>query len=268
MTLVRSSLEKKMESIVPVYYQIKQVIRNWIINGQFGPGDKIPSEHELAKRFGVTRLTVRQAISQLSQEGFLVSRRGKGTFVTNNEELINRFSLEFVGFMDDLFYHVQKAQTKSVHITKIKAESKMIRSRLLLENEQIDLIRVERERFFRGNPFAYTINYLPMDIGKHIREEDLYKKPMLQILEQDLGVLFTEAFQTIEASFADHEVAGKLGIAPGLPILYVERTMFGKGRKPVELVQTFYRGDMYKYIVRLKPYKGKKGKLWIQNAGA
>src|SRR4030043_738737 len=102
-----------MTTVLPIYYQIKQTIKGWIVNKEFGPGNKIPSENELADRFNVSRLTVRQAISQLIQEGFLNSRRGEGTFVTNNEDLINSFSLETTGFMDELFStQLSKGTTK------------------------------------------------------------------------------------------------------------------------------------------------------------
>ena len=74
-----------MANLLPTYYQVKQTIRNWILNRKFNPGDKIPSKNELADNFNVSRLTARQAISQLIQEGFLVTKRDEGTFATNNE---------------------------------------------------------------------------------------------------------------------------------------------------------------------------------------
>ena len=77
-----------MSSLLPVYYQIKQSIKNWIVNREFELGEKIPSENELADKFSVSRLTVRQAISQLTQEGFLISKRGEGTFVTRDGKYI------------------------------------------------------------------------------------------------------------------------------------------------------------------------------------
>lgn len=123
-----------MNPVLPVYYQIKQTIKDWIINKEFSPGEKIPSENELADKFKVSRLTVRQAISHLVQEGFLNSKRGEGTFVTKNENLINSFSLEFTGFMDDLFYQVSKSKTKSVQVNRMVAP-KLIKEKLELENE-------------------------------------------------------------------------------------------------------------------------------------
>ena len=147
-----------MALLLPVYYQIKQTIRSWIVNKEFNPGDRIPSESELADKFGVSRLTVRQALSQLIQEGFLNSRKGEGTFVTHNEDLINSFSLEFSGFMDDLFYQVSKVQTKSVILSRTMP-TKWVRNRLQLDSEEKEVLQIKRVRFLRDKVFSYTINY-------------------------------------------------------------------------------------------------------------
>jgi GntR family transcriptional regulator len=255
-----------LPTLLPAYYQIKQTIKNWILNKEFNAGEKIPSENELGEKFNVSRLTVRQAISQLVQEGFLTSKRGEGTFVTQNEDLIGSYSLEFTGFMDDLFYQISKSKTKSVKITRIPVP-KMIKEKLELDNGGEEVIQIKRVRFLNDKPFNFTTNYLPIAIGKRITEKDLFRKPLLQIMEEDLGIQFTEAFQTIEASFADQEVSEQLGIVSGSPILLVERIMYSKKRKPVEVVQSSYRGDMYKYIVRLKSIRRKNGSVWIHDSG-
>jgi GntR family transcriptional regulator len=251
-----------MGLLLPVYYQIKQTLKGWIVNGEFMPGSKIPSENDLADRFSVSRLTVRQAISQLVQEGFLNTRRGEGTFVTNNEKLINSFSLEFSGFMDDLFYQVSKVKIQSVRLSRIEAP-KLVREKLDLDDEEKDVVQIKRVRLLRDRVFSYTINYLPTDIGMRIIETDLLKKPLLQILEQDLNIEFTEASQIIEASFADQEVAEQLGISPGSPVLYLERVMYTKGKKAVEFVQSSHPGDRYKYVIRLKNVKKRGQGGWL-----
>ena len=248
--------------LLPRYYRIKQVIKKWIVNNEITMGEKIPSENELAAQFKVSRLTVRQALSQLIQEGFLESRRGDGTYVTENAGLINSYNLEFSGFMDDLFYQISRSRTKSVEMEKIKA-ARTIKEKLKLPAKVMEIIRIKRVRYIDNISFAHTINYLPLEIGKKITQNALMKQPLLQMLEQDIGIQFTEAFQTIEASFADQEVAEKLSVSPGSPILFVERIMYTKRRKPVELVQSSYRGDLYKYIVRLKTVKRKKGSVWV-----
>jgi GntR family transcriptional regulator len=251
-----------VNTVVPLYYQIKERIRTWIINEEYEPGNTIPSEKELAALFNVNRLTVRQAVSHLVQEGILESKRGKGTFVTERRGLLNGFSLEFSGFMDDLFYQVSRSKTRSADIERV-SPSKLIWKKLKLEEKEEEVVRISRVRFLAENSFAYTVNYLPLNIGEKIQLQELYKKPLLFILEQDLKIKFVEACQTIEATFAGKEIAKKLNIISGSPILFVERIMYGESSKPVEFVQSYYRGDMYKYIVRLKRERRKGKNVWL-----
>ncbi len=254
-----------MNALLPMYYQIKQSVKNSIISGEYRPGDKILSENELADQFNVSRLTARQAIQQLMQEGFLVCKRGVGTFVTQNKDLINSFNLEFSGFMDDLFYQVSKSSTKSVEINRMVAPGP-IREKLRLTGTDPEIVQVKRIRFKEEKSFAYTVNYMTLETGLKLTEEALLKRPLLQIMEQDLGVHFSEAFQTIEATFADHELAEKLEIPSGSPILYVERIMYGQKQKPIEVVQSSYRGDVYKYIVRLKNVRSRDNSVWVHRS--
>jgi GntR family transcriptional regulator len=251
--------------ILPRYYQIKAAIKKWIVEKEFNLGEKIPSENELAARFGVSRLTVRQAVSQLVQEGFLTARRGAGTYVTDNEALINSYNIEFSGFMDDLFYLASRSKTKTAAIKQIKAPN-FIKSKLKLPQDNNEIVQIKRLRYINNRSFAYTINYIPVDVGQKIKKAELFKKPLLQLLEQDFGIEFTEAFQTMEASFCDQELAAKLKIPPGSPILFVERIMYVKNRVPFELVQSSYRGDLYKYVTRLKPVKRRKASYWVQDS--
>jgi GntR family transcriptional regulator len=132
-----------------------------------------------------------------------------------------------------------------------------------LNTDSENVVRIARVRMLHGHIFAYTINYLPEYIGLKIDEKSLYEKPLLKILEIDLDIEFDEAFQTIEASFSDQEVSEKLGIPNGSPILFVERIMYDRKKIPVELVQTSYRGDVYKYVVRLKLDKASKANRWV-----
>ena len=123
-----------MATLLPIYYQIKERIKGWIVEGEFTPGAKIPSENELSEMFEVSRLTVRQAVSQLTQEGFLYRKRGEGTFVTDNEGLINSLSLELTGFMNDLFYYqISQIKIKSAEIHRV-AVSKRIREKLEIDH--------------------------------------------------------------------------------------------------------------------------------------
>ena len=251
-----------MKNLLPAYYQIKHTIRNWILNKEFTPGQKIPSVEKLANQFKVNHLTVRRAIEHLEQEGVLVSRRGSGTFVSNDEAMIKSLSTEITGFMDEIFYQVQKAKTKSAEMNIIETP-KIVSEKLGLGEEDKTVLQIKRVRFLDQIPFNYTINYLPMKIGSRIVKRDLLKKPLLQILEQDFNIEFSEVVQIIQASFADQEVSEKLGVPSGSPMLFVERVLYTKHRKPVQMFQAYYRGDLFKYIVRIKNIRRKNGNIWV-----
>ncbi|MDI7258645.1 MAG: GntR family transcriptional regulator [Thermodesulfobacteriota bacterium] len=253
-----------MKSLLPAYYQIKETIRNWILNKEFTPGQKIPSVQKLADQFKVNHLTVRHAIEHLEQEGFLVSKRGSGTFVSNNEALISSMSTEITGFMDEIFYQVQKAKTKSAEM-KVIEPPKIVREKLELGDKEKKVLQIKRVRFLDHIPFNYAVNYLPMEIGSKIVKKELFKKPLLQILEQDFNIQFSEVVQIIQASFADSEVSEKLGIPCGSPTLFVERVLYTKHRKPVQMFQAHYRGDLFKYIVRIKNIRKKNGNIWVHH---
>jgi GntR family transcriptional regulator len=252
-----------MASVLPVYYQIMQTIKSWIVNKEFSPGQKIPSENELAERFRVSRLTARQAIAQLAGEGFITSRRGEGTFVTNNEDVINSASLEFRGCMDDLFFHqMVKTRIKSVAIETI-TPSRTILEKLALDGKDCEVTEIRRVQILRDGVYNHIANYLPAEIGSRISVEQLYERTLLNILEKDFKIKFTEAVQTIEASFASRDIAEKLGIASGSPVLIVERVMYTRNHKPIEVYQASYRGDLHRFIFRLKNVEGRSGRRWM-----
>ena len=144
------------------------------------------------------------------------------------------------------------------------AAPRPIREKLGLDGEAAELIRIKRVRVLRETVFTASTNYLPLDIGEKIDEKALYEKPLLQILEQDLGIRFTEAVQTITASFADPETAAHLAVPSGSPILFTERIMYAKGRKPVEVFHSSYPGDLYKFVVRYKNVVRRNGSTWVQ----
>lgn len=253
-----------MKNLLPMYYQIKETIKGWILDKRFKPGEKIPPTEQLATHFMVSYVTVRHAIEQLEQEGFLVSKRGSGTFVSNNETLINSLSTEARGFMDEIFYQVQRAKTKSVEMKVIDTPT-IIREKLKLGLEDETILQIKRVRFLDNKPFSFATNYVPMEIGSQISEKELLRKPLLEILGKDLGIRFVEALQVIQASFADQEVSEKLGIAMGSPMLLIERILYTKHGKPVQMLQGRYRGDLFKYIVRLKNIRARNGNVWVHD---
>jgi len=216
-----------MDPILPVYHQIRRSIKHWILDKTYCPNEKIPPEQDLAGLFNVNRMTVRQALSSLVDEGLLVPKRGEGTFVTNNEELIQGLYLKHISMTNELFLPLTESKTLSVEKRELEP-SPLIREKLELSENDRYVVRIKRDRLTPEGFRAYTINYLPLEIGRKLDKANLLKKPLVKILEDDLKINFIEAFQTIEASFADEETAAHLGIHPGVPTLFTERIMYAE----------------------------------------
>ncbi len=251
-----------MDPILPVYHQIRRTIKHWILDKHYSPGDKIPSEYELGSQFSVNRLTIRQALSSLVDEGLLIRKRGEGTFVTDNEELIQGMCLKHISMTNELLLPLKKSTTITAEKEEIEPNP-VIRKKLELSDKDRYVVRIKRDRLVPEGFRAFTVNYLPLEIGRGLSEEMLMTKPLVKILEDDMKIHFTEAFQTLEASFADDEVASHLGITPGAPTLMTERIMYAEKGRPVELVNTFYEASLYKCCLQLKRVKRGDSFDWI-----
>lgn len=251
-----------MEPILPVYHQIRRTIKHWILDKHYGTNDKIPPEHELASQFEVNRMTIRQALSSLVDEGLLIRKRGEGTFVTQNEDLIQEMSLKHIGMANELLLPLKHSVTLTVEKKEIEP-SPLVREKLELKKNDRYIVRIKRDRLVPEGFRAFTINYLPFEIGKRLQKKALMKKPLLKIMEDDFKINFIEAFQTIEASYADEEMAEHLGILPGNPVLITERIMYAEKGRPVELVNTIYEAGLYKGSLRLKKVKRGSSFDWI-----
>jgi GntR family transcriptional regulator len=256
------SKEDFMGPVLPVYHQIRRSVKHWILDKLYRPNDKIPTELELANQFNVNRMTVRQALSSLVEEGLLIRKRGEGTFVTDNEELIQGMSLKHISMTNELLLPLMKSKTLSVDIKEIEP-APLIREKLELNGNDRFVVRIKRDRLVPEGFRAFTVNYLPLDIGRRLDEKALLKKPLLKIMEDDLKINFIEASQTIEASFADEEIAAHLGILPGNQTLFTERIMYAEKGKPVELVHTIYEASLYKCGLNLKKVKRGNSFDWI-----
>jgi GntR family transcriptional regulator len=135
-------------------------------------------------------------------------------------------------------------------MSSVKPPDKILDRLKLARNSQI--LRIEKIRLVEQGPFSYVVNYLPPEIGKKIKSEDLQVKPLMMILEDKFGLTVAEAEQTLEATIADANVASLLKIRVGDPLLKVERTVFDGNGNPIEYVSVLYRADKYFFQVKLK----------------
>ncbi len=243
---------------IPLYYQIETILRKRILSGEWGPLTCIPTEDQLGKEYGVSRVTIRQTLGLLEREGLVIRMRGKGTFVSEKAKAC--VPTKLTGSMNELILMGIQTSTKMIDFKWTQAPHN-VKERLKLE-EDSQVLRIERIRLVDDSPFSYVINYLPEEIGKRIQEQDVSVKPMMKVLEDDLGIRPNEADQTIEATIADAHVAPLLDICVGDPLLKVERTLFNKAKIPIDVVFVLYRADKYSFSVKLKRAPSKSAATW------
>jgi DNA-binding GntR family transcriptional regulator len=238
------------ERSVPLYLQLEQIIKSKILTGEFSPGDKIPTETELCDAYQVSKITVRQAVLNLVNEGLLVRKQGKGTFTRENGTK-SASTFKFSGNINNLIRDGLKMnEVIPLDITRKGATSKVAKSLNIDEGAQV--VEIRRIRNFNKTPVSYIKNYLPLELGKRIKKQDLLTKSMLQILRDKLNIRVTDGIQYIEAIVADYDVSSALSVNLFSPVLYTELIIFTRDKKPVEFAQHFFRPDRFRYTIELK----------------
>lgn len=242
---VRYKLDEN--SPIPLYYQLKEIMRDYIMEAGLKPGDRFPSERELIKRFPVSRMTLRQALNELVSEGLLVRKRGRGTFVAPGKMLQGLHSL--TSFSEDMYSRGLTPSSRILSVTTTRA-GQTIAAKLDLPYEA-ELIRIERLRLADGTPMALETSHLEARRFRKLQELLGDKSSLYSILRRHFGVKFARAEETLEAVAAKSREASLLDIEKGAPVLFRERITYEEGGNPVEYVQSLYRADRYKFRVEL-----------------
>jgi GntR family transcriptional regulator len=245
------------DKAIPLYYQLETILRKKITSGDYSPDTPLPSEDALAVAYKVSRITVRQALSSLEQDGLVIRQRGKGTFVSDQADPLEL--PRFTGSIEDLILMGKRTKTKVIESSWTDPPD-IIRERLKVKNSKV--LRIEKVRHIEGDPFSHVFNYLPPELGKKLPMDLVESKPMLMILEDELGVRANEAEQSVEATIADATDASLLDIRVGDPLLKAERTVYDVKGNPVEYVSVVYRADKYAFTMKLKRKRTDKSVGW------
>lgn len=233
---------------IPLYYQLERHFAERIRQGEFKPGDLLPSEDRLCAEYRVSRITVRRALAALAGEGLIERRRGVGTFVAEPDRHVRETQL--VGSLDDVLSYSDDYWARLLSRTTVKPDAH-VAATLALPSEG-RATRFEALLYCTSEPFAYMQLFLPLPVGALIHDVEFSERtPVLRLLERKLGERFTEARETVEAAAADRVVAGHLDLRPRTPILRVVRTYYASGRRPIETAVVSYHPERHRHTVRL-----------------
>ena len=255
---------------MPRWYQIAVILRNRILNGRFAAGDRIPSEAELVKEFGVSRMTVRQALDRLANEHLIVRQQGIGTMVSQS---IRSKPLALTGYLEDLL--ILFAQTQVVHADLQEVPTPPNVAKILQTPDKTST-RITRVRESDSQTFSFSQSYLPSSIGRLLSAEELRSNLLFEILESRFGIVLSEAFEIIGCGSAEAAVARYLNLEPGSPVLCIELHYFAeisdkigadangapapRETRPIAVIYFYIRPDMT-YQVRLVRVRDSKKML-------
>ena len=221
----------------PLYQQIRVLVMASLESGEWKPGDIIPSESDLAVRFGVSQGTVRKAIDEMAAENLLVRRQGKGTFVaTYNDQRSSLRFLRIAANEGDL------PPLASVPIECWRAKAGVDVARTLAIEPGAPIIIVRRVLRAGEEPVVFDEIYLPGALFPDLSVDVLRdaEASLYGLFECKYGVRAIGADERLRAVLADRVSAGMLQVAEGSPLLLVERVSFTYGQKPVEWRRGFY----------------------------
>ncbi len=234
---------------LPKYYQLVNIIKDKIENGDLKENEAIPSERELEELYNISRTTIRQAFSILMRQGYIFSEHGKGTFVSPRK--LQKGILELTSFSEDMRNRGLEPGQIILEMGRIKPPKKVIEKLELIPNTP-SVIKIERIRLGNNIPMGLQDSYLALSEDRSISQEELEKTGSIyEILQNKYNIIPKEAEETLEVTVATQREAELLQVSEGSPLLLSERILWSQCRHAVEFVKILYRGDRYKYTVRL-----------------
>lgn len=237
----------RFSSPVPLYTQIREMLRASILDGTYQPHAQMPSESEMIASFGVSRITVRQALSDLQNEGLIFRIHGKGTFVSKPKAFQDLGRLQ--GFGEAMRPMGYETYSKLVSLRTVKAAPAVLDKLHLPKTAKVT--ELKRVRFLNREPISLDVTYVSAAIGARLAKEDLATRDVFVILENDFGMSLGHADLQIGSALADESLAGHLRVEEGSPVLVIERTTHTSDGQPVDYEHLYYRGDAFQYKVRV-----------------
>ena len=235
------------DSNVPLYHQMLVILRDRIMSGRISAGDLLQGDIELAKEFGVSRITSRRALDELSKEGLIVRQRGKRTVVTHSP-IQSSLTTSVHDWLQGMSILGQTTTVKLLSLEYTPGSPETLQNLELPPGSVVQC--AERVRYRNGIPISYLKTWLPEKIGRSFTAKDLETEAMLSLLEKS-GVKIASARQIISASLADTAVANWLKIHAGSALIDVRRTLYDVRKTPAQLIHAFYRPDQYQLEVVL-----------------
>ncbi|WP_274654825.1 GntR family transcriptional regulator [Paenibacillus humicola] len=229
----------------PLYIQLKEIIQERIDNNIYQVGQQIPPELQFVQEFGISRPTVRQALSELMQEGRLTVKRGIGTFVTAKP--MNTNANRFITFAEQMKMSGMKERAVLMRKGTMPATRKL--SAELGIEPDAEVYEIIRVRYGDEEPLAIRCSYIAVSLHPNLLDRDLEQTPLFETLSRDCGIVATRARQTYQAVPATELEAKWLTVPEGSPLMMSTGVIYSDRGLPIESVKVLYKGNRYQFTV-------------------
>jgi len=238
-------IEIDRNSPLPLYFQVKQMILKRIEEENAQPGSSLPGEKDFEEQYGVSRITIRRALQELVDEGYIVRQPGKGSFV-RQAKLQDR-SAVLGGFAYDLRAQGYEVESEILEYS-VQPAATHIAEKLGIGIGK-DLLYFKRLVIADGEPIAVTNAHFNVDSHVAFSRKELSMDSIFPLFERKYGIVLRRAQKSIEVTLTLKDEADLLGVAPNSPAMLTELLVFNEQEETVGFVKTLYRGDRYKYFI-------------------
>jgi len=227
------------ESVLPLYHQIKEEIREQIARNEYKADERIPSENELAATYKVSRNTAKQAIAELVDEGILFREQGRGTFISAKKVLHGvsghlSFSQEFGPNGGQLTSRVLSQE--EMHASTDTAHSLGI-------PERAPILVIRRLRLLEGKPFSLQISFIPKELCPTLLMHDFNMESLFNVLSHDFNIVPHRTEEYLECKPASDYESEPMNVPLGTPLFLLNRTTYGIDGRIIESVRTYMPTD-------------------------
>lgn len=237
-----------MKSRVPRYHQIAQSLRERILGGPLTPGHRLDNQRRLAREFGVTLMTLRQALDVLERDGLIARRHGLGTFIASPS--VDYDILQLQTFAGDLSAQGEDVVTRFVRSSFARAGRDVIRELGCRPGQRVFVL--ERLRLVGGRPVSFQASYVTAALGEELSKADLRVTPLRQALSFKLGIDIATARETVSAVPLEGRAARELGCRRGIPAFRSDRVSLAADGTPVVYDCVFIPGDRFRITRQLR----------------
>lgn len=238
-----NTFDLSKQSVIPLYYQLKEILRYEIVDGKYKPGDMLPSVSEIMDDYNISRHVVNRALSELITEGLVVSRKGVGSFV-NHQKLKKKMSI-IEGFTSSLVQLGELAHTKVLEKEFVDLPDE-VKLKLEVSGNRKGF-HLKRLGFVGNEPIAMVVNYYPKEVGEVLAKQELDNISTYEILSRHSELTSTTAEKELSVTFASLDQAGLLNVKEGFALVCIKSLTRNQQQHPFDYSEIFYRSDRVEF---------------------